>query len=268
MSIYDYVAALAVVVMLFLLFLILFERQLQYRITSPIAALDSEEYFTLLAALVDAQVHPASRIEVLSNGTAFYESELAAIRAARESIHLEGYIFEAGAVADQFLAALAERARGGVAVHIVIDAFGSFWTREQLFADLRKAGGKVKWYQPLRWYTFKRPLARKLSRRIYEDLLRGGVEIYEYQPAMIHTKCLLIDGLWSVVGSTNFDLRSFDHNDEINVAIRSPALTARLYDDFQHDLEQSHAVSLEEWERRPLSERLQAGALWVLKRQA
>src|SRR5262249_12135804 len=63
------------------------------------------------------------------------------------------------------------------------------------------------------------PTARLASRRRYGELLKAGVEIYEYAPRMIHAKILVIDGLVSVVGSTNFDSRSFDLNDEVSMAV-------------------------------------------------
>ena len=77
------------------------------------------------------------------------------------------------------------------------------------------------------------PIARRASRRRYGELLKAGVEIYEYQPGMIHAKILILDSLWSVVGSTNFDSRSFDLNDEINVAVTDRELAARLTVDFE-----------------------------------
>ena len=55
---------------------------------------------------------------------------------------------------------------------------------------------------------------------MYGELLRAGAEIYEYEPAMIHTKSMIVDRAWSVVGSTNFDNRSFGLNDEVNLADR------------------------------------------------
>ena len=69
-------------------------------------------------------------------------------------------------------------------------------------------------------------LTRRSSRRLFGELLRAGAKIYEYQPAMIHTKALLVDGMWSVVGSTNFDHRSFGINDEVNLAVSDPAIAA------------------------------------------
>ena len=72
---------------------------------------------------------------------------------------------------------------------------------------------------------------------------------------MIHAKVLCVDDLWVVVGSTNFDNRSFGINDEVNLAIRDNAVAARFENDMALDLEQSRRVSLEEWNHRPLTER-------------
>src|SRR5206468_1768502 len=61
-------------------------------------------------------------------------------------------------------------------------------------------------------------LTRRSSRALYGDLLRAGARIFEYGPSMIHAKITLVDGLWAVAGSTNFDSRSFSLNDEVNIA--------------------------------------------------
>jgi cardiolipin synthase len=102
------------------------------------------------------------------------------------------------------------------------------------------------------------------SRRLYGDLLRSGVQIYEYQPSMNHTKCMTVDGIWSVVGSTNMDTRSFGINDEVNLALRDPALAARLEQDFTADLARSQRVTYDEWRRRGFVQRFQEyfGALF------
>ena len=94
------------------------------------------------------------------------------------------------------------------------------------------------------------PSARLASRRVYGELLEAGVEIYEYQPGMIHKKCLNIDGVWSVVGSTNFDTRSFGLNDEVNLAALDPGLSATLSGEFDIELSRSERVTLEQWKRR------------------
>jgi len=110
-------------------------------------------------------------------------------------------------------------------------------------------------------------LTRRSSRRLFGDLLKAGAQIYEYEPAMIHAKIMVIDGLWCVVGSTNFDNRSFGLNDEVNLAGRDEALSVRLTEDFARDMEASHAVSYEEWRRRSIFERMHEWVGWVLERQ-
>lgn len=110
-------------------------------------------------------------------------------------------------------------------------------------------------------------LTRSSSRRLYGPLLQAGAQIYEYEPAMIHAKVLTIDGLWSVVGSTNFDNRSFGINDEVNLAVRDPDFAARLEADFQRDKAQARAITLDSWERRPFLERVTEWAGWMIQRQ-
>lgn len=107
------------------------------------------------------------------------------------------------------------------------------------------------------------PIARRASRRRYGNLLGAGVEVLEYEPGMNHSKVLLVDELWVVVGSSNFDNRSFGLNDEINLALPDRALAARLREDFERDAALSRPVDLHSWRTRPMSERLLAllGAL-------
>jgi cardiolipin synthase len=111
------------------------------------------------------------------------------------------------------------------------------------------------------------PVARLASRRRYGELLAAGVEIHEYQPAMIHAKALVVDGEWTVLGSTNFDNRSFGLNDEVNAALRDGALAARMEEDFASDLAKSRRISLDEWTRRSLVERVLATLCMALERQ-
>jgi cardiolipin synthase len=110
-------------------------------------------------------------------------------------------------------------------------------------------------------------LTRSSSRRLFGELLKAGAKIYEYEPAMIHAKTMVIDELWSVVGSTNFDNRSFGLNDEINLAARDEELSARLLEDFATDLAASTEVSYEEWRHRSIFERLHERLGQVLERQ-
>ena len=110
-------------------------------------------------------------------------------------------------------------------------------------------------------------LVRLASRRLYGELLANGVRIHEYRPSMIHVKALLVDETWAVIGTTNLDNRSFEHNDEVNVALREAEVTARLRRDYESDLASSDEVSWEEWRRRPVLEKLVGPAAWIFERQ-
>jgi cardiolipin synthase A/B len=99
------------------------------------------------------------------------------------------------------------------------------------------------------------PTVKFASRGQYERLLADGVEIAEYQPTMMHAKAMMIDGIFSIVGSANFDNRSFEMNDELSVAVFDPALNARLESDFEKDLQASTKIALERWRSRPVPER-------------
>ena len=110
-------------------------------------------------------------------------------------------------------------------------------------------------------------LVRLASRRMYRELLEGGVQIHEYRPGMIHAKTLLVDDAWAVIGTTNVDNRSFEHNDEINVAFRGADATSRLRRQFETDLAASVLVTLQSWEGRPLLEKLVEPICWILERQ-
>lgn len=417
------VESVAILFLALMLFLALFEPGLPYTFAQrPSEPLDSQAFLRMLGALVDAEVHPRTEIEVLTNGETYFEAELAAIREARHSVNLEAYIFRKGELTRRFVDALSERARAGVEVNLVLDTVGSFTTTKAYFEPLLAAGGRVCWYHPIRWYTLPRinnrthrelividgrlgfiggsgfadqwlfsrgrrkrwrdtmfrvegmavrglqatfaenwvessgeilagaayfpdckargsadalvvnsspttglstrarmlfqtllasarknvyvttpyflpdrslreelirairqrgvgvhiitpgrysdqMLTRRSSRRLYGVLLQAGAQIFEYQPAMIHTKSLIVDGLWSVVGSTNFDNRSFGLNDEVNLAVRDEGLAQRLLEDFSRDRAESRAVSYRDWQRRPLLERGQEWLGWLLERQ-
>ena len=98
-------------------------------------------------------------------------------------------------------------------------------------------------------------------------LLDAGVRIFEYTPSMMHAKVLLVDDLWAVLGTTNIDNRSFEHNDEVNVALRDPAVAARLRQDYERDLARCEEITLERWRRRPLWEKIVGPFIWILERQ-
>ena len=425
MSVPFWFFVLAVVVIAwqaFLLVMALFAPAIRYQVERFEAPpIDSDKFLQTLEALTDAQVNEHSRLTVLTNGEQFYDAELQAIRGATRSVNLEAYIFQRGEIAGRFLQALAERARAGVKVNLVLDAIGSFSTSRGYCKELVKAGGRVEFYHPFSWRSLasinnrthrellivdgrcgfiggagiadhwllnkknhlrwrdtvvqvegdivsnlqatfaenwlescgevifgeeyfppvshagtskamvinsapsaggstrarilfqalasasrrsirittpyflpddsmlreliravKRGvvveiivpgkksdhgLTRSSSRRLYGDLLKTGARIYEYQPAMIHAKVLVVDDLWSVVGSTNCDNRSFGINDEVNLAGCDPQLANDLSEDFAADVATSKLVTFAEWERRPFTERLHEALGWALQRQ-
>lgn len=110
------------------------------------------------------------------------------------------------------------------------------------------------------------PIARRASRRRYGALLRAGVRLHEYQPAMMHAKVMVVDQVWSVVGSTNFDNRSFGLNDEVNLAVQDPDLAQRLERAFENDLARCQSISEATWRQRSAWERVLAGAGALLER--
>jgi cardiolipin synthase len=90
------------------------------------------------------------------------------------------------------------------------------------------------------------------SRQAYAALLRMGIEIYEYQPTMMHAKTLVVDGILSIFGSANFDNRSLELNDELNVGVWSRRLAQRFIVDFENDLRVSRRLDLDSWRHRPM----------------
>jgi cardiolipin synthase len=416
------IAVIAIAMQGLTLFLALFEPTLRYKIAQPPGLpLDSEEFLKLISAIADSKIHYNTSVEVLTNGTVFYPAALQAIANAQTTINVEAYIFKRGEVAKRFVKALAERARAGVKVNVVLDAIGSFTMTRGYFRDVIDGGGRVEWYHPFRLHTLPRInnrthrefiivdgkigfiggpgiadhwfkpdvcprwrdtmfrvegeavtgmqatflenwleatgelligreyfpfpsakgscatmiidsspsagqsthartlfqtllasaqrqieittpyflpdagvrreliraikergvevkiiapgrhsdqlLTRGSSRRLYGDLLQAGAKIYEYQPAMIHTKSMVVDGLWCVVGSTNFDHRSFSLNDEANLASCNPVLAARLREDFARDLAKCRKISYKDWKRRPIWERMHESLGSILERQ-
>jgi cardiolipin synthase len=422
-AIFYLAGSLAIGLLVLMLFLALFEPGVQFRIGSvPSATLDSEDFLRMISALTNATAHPKNRVEVLTNGEAFYEAELDGIRSARRSINIEAYIFHKSRIANRVVDALIERAQAGVRVNLVVDGIGSFAAARGFLEGLRKAGARVAIYHPIRWYNLSRVnnrthrtlvivdgrvaflggagiadqwlygirgsrrwrdtmfrvegpavtdlqstfvenwveasgeiiadteyfpdctrpgdstalvidsspslgqssrarilfqtlltsargsvcistpyflpdrsaraemvlavkergvkitiitpgrhtdhlLTRTSSQRLYGELLRAGVRIFEYRPSMLHAKVMIVDGLWSIVGSTNFDNRSFLFNDEVNMAVLDSELASRLQQDFSLDLADSREILFEEWKRRSLFERAHEWLGWVLERQ-
>lgn len=93
-------------------------------------------------------------------------------------------------------------------------------------------------------------LTRASSRHLYGSLLKHGIRIYEYSPSMNHTKAMMVDDCWVVVGSTNFDYRSFSINDEVNLALLDAATTRLVARNFDDDLAHSKEITYPEWRNK------------------
>jgi cardiolipin synthase len=94
------------------------------------------------------------------------------------------------------------------------------------------------------------------ARSFYSELLAAGIKVYERKAALLHAKTAVIDGVWSTIGSTNLDIRSFMHNDEINAVVLNADFAAQMEALFQRDIASSHEVTAEEWRERGLGERM------------
>jgi len=99
-------------------------------------------------------------------------------------------------------------------------------------------------------------LVRQASRSELGRLLRANIEVYEYQPALLHAKTMVVDGRWATVGSANLDPRSFSLNDEINLVVYDEAFAQRLERVFHDDLTRSKQVTYAAWKDRGLLGRL------------
>jgi cardiolipin synthase len=402
-----------------LILVALFTPHIPYHIEANLDA-TGDHFARVLESTCLVTLKTGNKIEILTNGSVFYPAMLDGIRGARETINMECYIFKKGKIGSQFIDALAERARAGVRVTLVMDAIGSFGAFRKAAKPLRQAGCRVEPYQRMTWYrlgrmnnrthrellvvdgrvafaggagiadwwaqstkgkpawrdgmariegpivsdiqgivaenwleccgeiltgpetykdhervgtsaafavksspsdraTVSRVLFQTLiesvnqrvkiatpyflpdrafreafirtakrgaeitvivpgrqtdqrwvrlaSRRMYGHLLAAGVRIFEYEPGMIHAKTLIVDDLWAAIGTTNLDNRSFEHNDEVNVVVRDPAVAARLTQDYEADLTRCERITLNDWDHRPLWEKLIGTVAWILERQ-
>ncbi len=99
------------------------------------------------------------------------------------------------------------------------------------------------------------PMAQAVGRADYGDLLEAGVHIFEEQDGMLHSKWATIDGVWSVVGSSNFDHRSILFNDEVDAVVLGRETAAQLESLFDKQVAKAKPVTLQAWGDRPIGER-------------
>ena len=162
---------------------------------------------------------------VPSTGSTPAERFLAlSIAGARKSLYISNSYFVPGESFMQLLLAAAGR---GVDVRVLTVS--------------KKTDVKTTWYA---------------GRTYYEKLLEGGVKIYEYQPTMMHAKSMVVDGVWSYVGSMNFDNRSLSFNDESLLVALDPAVGAQMNSIFMDDIKWSQEMKLDEFRKRPLSNKI------------
>ena len=108
---------------------------------------------------------------------------------------------------------------------------------------------------------------RLASKAHWGELLLGGVEIYEYQPTMMHNKLLIVDGEMTSVGSTNFDVRSFQLNDEASLNVYDAGFAARMTEVFEADLKPTVQFTYRMWKERPIKDKLAEKFILPLKSQ-
>jgi cardiolipin synthase len=410
--------------------------------TTFAAPTGSEGFITALAGFLGVPVLRGGRATILQNGDAFFPAILEAIRSARHSVSFEVYTFDPRGIGQQFLDAFTERARAGVEVRVLVDAFGSYRFDRRSRDALERAGCRVVRFRPVRlttlarvfkrdhrraivvdgriaftggaavadhwtgnaqdpshwrdsmtcvtgplaggiqtafgaswvyctgeilwgarfypgpesggaataprpplppgapaegrddgalpaavavvsspsdvarpirllyWLSFKNARRRILiassyfvpareiraavmeraragvdvrvlvpgantdagpvrlaGRAFYGELLEAGVRIFEYRPTMMHAKTVVVDGIWSIVGSANMDERSTELNEENNLGIADPVFAADVERGLLRDIEQAREIHREEWERRSRFQRVKERVAQLLLEQ-
>ena len=381
----------------------------------------SPDFSRLVEALTVAPLREGNRVTVLRNGSEIFPAMLDAIRAAERTVDFATYVYWTGSIAPEFADALAERARAGVEVNVLLDAVGAAQMEQELIDRLEESGATVAWFRPVRWWTLNKlnnrthrkilvvdgrvgftggvgiaeewtgncedpehwrdthvrvegpatrdllggfldnwaeatqcilsgryhlpdldgfddgvqvqvtrssaekgstdaeqlfytaiacarerlwlttayfaprrafvdalceavrrgvdvrvlvngphidkNLVRRAGQQAYDRLLASGVRIFEYQRTMLHTKTLAVDSAWATVGSINFDNRSFSLNDELNLAVRDPAVVATFEKHFLADLDDAVELGLAAWRARPLAQRAREVGGALLRRE-
>ncbi len=383
-------------------------------------AVESEEFLTSIAGATGSGFTHGNRIDILNNGDEFYPAMLQDIAIAQLSITIEAYIYWAGGIGRRFAEALAERARAGVRVKILLDAFGSADIGDEIIRTLEDGGCQLAWYNPIRWYTLGRVnnrthrksliidgrvaftggagiadkwlghaqdeehwrdiqirvegaavtplqtgfaqnwletthelisgplfyashdhagdlsvltvmsspvtgasaartlyylsitsarrsirianpyfvpdppaletlidakrrgvdvqvmvsgvhnenwLSRRNAVRMYGRLLAAGIHILEFDPTLLHHKTMVVDDVWITIGTSNFDSRSFAHNEESNVCVYDRELARELTTIFDADAVRCTRIDLESWRRRGWFMRLQEMVAALLTEQ-
>jgi len=161
----SWLEIIAVAILCWLILVTLFTPAIPYHVEEPPEP-DSDHFIHVLESTCHTTLEQHNKVEVFTNGTAFYPAMLDAIGKARESIHMECYIFKQDDIGDRMLSALEDRARAGVRVTLLMDAIGSFGAFHHAKRTLREAGCRVEAYGRMRWYSLAR-----LNNRTHRELL-------------------------------------------------------------------------------------------------
>ncbi len=384
------------------------EKRIEQRI-ERLHGIDDAAFTRELSVLLGPPLLDGNRVRVLRNGDEIFPAMLEAIRGAQRSVNFESYIYWSGDIGKTFADALAERARAGVKVHVLLDAIGAAKMDDDWVTQMVEAGVQVEKYHPVNWYHLGRlnnrthrkllvtdgrigftggvgiapewtgdaqdpdhwrdthfriegpvvgqmqavfldnwikvsgevlhgsdyfpalqaagghraqmfssspsggsesmalmyqmaitaasrsidlsaayfvpdeltrqtliaalkrgvklrlivpgehidsETARSASRAGWEPLLAAGALIAEYEPSMYHCKVMIVDGLLTSVGSTNFDNRSFRLNDEASLNVFDRGFAAEQTAIFEEDLKKARPYSLADWQNRPWREKL------------
>jgi cardiolipin synthase len=186
----------------------------------------SPQFLRALGSLLGPSVVDGNRVQELLNGDQIFPAMLSAIRGAKQSITFETYIYWSGDIGREFADALTERASAGVKVHVLLDWVGSGKIDDAFLQKMATAGVEIRKFHKPHWYNWGRMNNRT------------------------HRKPLVS------VGSTNFDNRSFRLNDEANLNVFDANFAGRQTQVFEDDLKRSRRVSYEQWEARPLKEKV------------
>ncbi len=109
--------------------------------------------------------------------------------------------------------------------------------------------------------------ARRNSVRLCGRLLQAGIEVWEYNTTMLHQKTMVVDSIWSTIGTANFDSRSFAHNEESNICVHDAGIAGCLSQHFEDDMKACDKLNLRKWRRRPAGDRLGEFWAWFLEEQ-
>ena len=378
---------------------------------------DLQALIPSIAGVTQGNIDQGNKVEVLENGDGFFPRLMADIAAARETVHVESYIWWDGKMPKQFAALLAQKARQGVEVRLLVDASGGHKMSDETEKVMTDAGARVVRFHPIRFKNlgrlnnrdhrkemiidghigyvggygiadewtghaqdkdhwrdtglrvegpivnrlqgafcenwieatgeipagdkyFKRlpamgttpahlaytsptgsvssvqvlyylaikaarreiiienpyllpdkdaidamydavkrgvsvkilvpatsstdsPIVQHASHHHFGTLLKRGVRVFEYQPTLSHQKLIVVDGLWSCVGSTNFDDRSFQLNDEISMGVVDAQVASQLVAAFNADVQHSTERHFDEWQNRPLWHKLVDGLAYL-----